>query len=315
MKCRKCNTKASVNMPHHKLALCREHYLQWIPEQTEEAIKKHRMFDQKQKVLVSVSGGKDSLSLWDILWRLGYQVDGLYIDLGIDGEVQYSLRSKEFTERFASERNLNLYVVDIKKEYGYSITEMAQHTHRGRKKVCSVCGLVKRHVMNRFTREHGYSVLATGHNLDDEVAALFGNTLSWSVGYLIRQGPVLPEAPGLSKKVKPLFRFYEQQMAAYAFLRGIKYISDDCPYSRGATSLYHKQLLNQLEEDRPGIKLFFYTQFLKAKKEGLLFSITNEEEMEKLRPCPSCGQSTSLSGLCAFCLMIEKLKDYQNAPR
>jgi uncharacterized protein (TIGR00269 family) len=294
-------------MPHHKLALCKEHYLQWLPEQTEETIKKYSMFTRRQKVLISVSGGKDSLSLWDILWRLGYHVDGLYINLGIDKGINYSLRSKEFAEKFAIERNLKLHIVDITREYGYSIPEMAKHTCRGRKKVCSVCGLVKRHVMNRFSREHGYDVLATGHNLDDEVATLFGNTLSWSVGYLVRQGPVLPEASGLSKKVKPLFRFYERQMTAYAFLQGIQYIIDDCPYSTDATSIYYKQLLNQMEEDRPGTKLSFYLHFLKAKKQGLL-SITNEDEIKKLSTCPSCGQPTSSPTACAFCLMIERLK-------
>jgi tRNA-5-methyluridine54 2-sulfurtransferase len=72
-------------MRQHKLALCKEHYLEWIPEQTERFIKKYKMFSREEKVIVAVSGGKDSLSLWDILVRLGYKADGLYIGLGIDG--------------------------------------------------------------------------------------------------------------------------------------------------------------------------------------------------------------------------------------
>ena len=44
-----------------------------------------------------------------------------------------------------------------------------------RRKPCSVCGLIKRHAMNRLAYEGGYSVLATGHNLDDEAAALYLN--------------------------------------------------------------------------------------------------------------------------------------------
>ena len=306
MKCRKCDRKASVNMPHHKLALCREHYLQWLPEQTEQTIKKYKMFTRQHRVLVAVSGGKDSLSLWDILWRLGYQTDGLYIDLGIEGQMQYSLRSRSFAEDFAAERGLRLHVIDIKKEYGYSVPEMAKQTLRGRRKPCSLCGLVKRHVMNSFSREAGYDVIATGHNLDDEAAALLGNTLSWSIGYLIRQSPVLPEFPGLCRKVKPLFRFYEQQMTAYAFLCKIRYILDDCPYSADATSIYYKHVLNRMEEDRPGLKLSFYLHFLKAKDEGV-FSMTNEDELKRLAVCPSCGQPTSSPGGCAFCLMIERL--------
>jgi hypothetical protein len=67
MKCRICGQKAVVNMRHHKLALCKKHYLEWIPEQTERFIEKYKMFTRQEKVLVAVSGGKDSLSLWDIL--------------------------------------------------------------------------------------------------------------------------------------------------------------------------------------------------------------------------------------------------------
>ena len=85
MKCKKCGAKASVNMRQHKLALCKEHYLEWVPEQTERFIKKYEMFTPDEKILVAVSGGKDTLALWDILHRLGYQADGLYLGLGIDG--------------------------------------------------------------------------------------------------------------------------------------------------------------------------------------------------------------------------------------
>ncbi len=101
-----------------------------------------------------------------------------------------------------SGRGLKLHVVDIQKEYGATISQLAQKTHRARLKTCSVCGLVKRHVMNRVTRDFGYHALATGHNLDDEVATLFGNTLNWAGEYLLRQGPVLPGTPGLGSQGK-----------------------------------------------------------------------------------------------------------------
>ena len=201
MKCRKCENKASIHMRQHKLALCKEHYLEWVPEQTARFIKKYEMFEQTEKILVAVSGGKDSLSLWDILVRLGYQVDGLYLGLGIDGGIKYSSESHRLAEKFASANNLKLHVVDIEKEYGQSIPVLSEISHRGHGKPCAVCGLAKRHEMNRVARDLGYNVLATGHNLDDEAAVLFGNTLKWSSEYLLRQGPVLPGAEGLARKV------------------------------------------------------------------------------------------------------------------
>jgi uncharacterized protein (TIGR00269 family) len=292
---------------HHKLALCKEHFLEWLPDQTERFIKKYGMFRRNEKILVAVSGGKDSLSLWDILHRLGYQADGLYIGLGIDEGISYSDESHRLTEKFASERGLKLHVVDIQKTYGHTIPVLAQKTHRGFSRPCSVCGVTKRHEMNRIARDMGYDVLATGHNLDDEAATLFGNTLSWNKDFLPRQSPVLPESDGLARKVKPLCRFYEKEMTAYALLRGIEYIYEECPFSVGSTSIYYKELLNQLENERPGAKLIFYTRFLEAKDAGL-FS-PPEQIRAELFACPTCGQPTSAGGQCSFCRMIEKVDE------
>lgn len=307
MKCKKCGERASINMRQHKLALCKDHYLDWIPEQTERFIKKYRMFSQNEKILVAVSGGKDSLSLWDILARLGYQADGLYIGLGIDGGIQYSHESQRLTEKFAQQHNLKLHVVDIEKEYGHSIPVLAEVSHRGHGKPCAVCGLTKRHEMNRIARDLGYDVLATGHNLDDEAAVLFGNTLNWASEYLLRQGPVLPESEGLARKVKPLCRFYEREMTAYAIARGIEYIYEECPFAEGSQQIFYKESLNQLETARPGAKLIFYIKFLEAKQSGDLFVEKNMERVH-IHACPECGQATSAPGLCSFCRLLEKAR-------
>jgi uncharacterized protein (TIGR00269 family) len=305
MKCRKCGEKASVNMRQHKLALCKEHYLEWVPEQTERFIKKYEMFTKEEKILVAVSGGKDSLALWDILVRLGYQADGMYIGLGIDGGINYSDESHRLSQKFADEHNLKLHVVDMEKEYGQPIPVLATISHRGKGKPCAVCGLAKRHEMNRIARDLGYDVLATGHNLDDEAAVLFGNTLIWEGEYLLRQGPVLPGREGLARKVKPLCRFYEREMTAYSIARGIEYIYDECPFAEGSQSIYYKELLNQLETARPGAKLTFYLRFLEARKSGEVF-VEKNVEAAHLHPCPKCGQPTSTDDFCSFCRLIEK---------
>ena len=284
-------------MRQHKLALCEVHYPEWFVAQTLRFIEKYRMFGPDDHVLVAVSGGKDSLALWDVLLQLGYQADGLYIDLGIDG---YSAASCEKIEQFVVQRpEARFTIVDIKAKYGETLPQVARRVRRGRGKPCSVCGLVKRHVMNRITRDGGYDVLATGHNLDDEVAVLFGNVLHWQTGYIARQAPVLPASgEGLARKVKPFCRFYERETAAYALITDIDYIYDECPYAVGATSLRHKGLLNQMEEESPGTKLQFYLGFLRARKAGFFREQATEVE---LHPCTDCGQPTSAPGLCAFC--------------
>ena len=307
MKCRRCNGKAVIHMRQHKLALCGEHYPAWVVEQTQRFIEKYHMFTRQQRVLVAVSGGKDSLSLWDILQQLGYQADGLYIGLGIEGGVDYSSQSQRMAEQFAVSRGLKLHVVDVPETYGEPIPVIARRTERGQGKPCAVCGMTKRHIMNRVGRDSGYDVLVTGHNLDDEAAVLFGNTLHWMPGYLVRQGPVLEaNRPGVIRKAKPLCRFYEREMAAYALLRGIEYIYEECPYADGARSIYYKEILNRMEHDRPGIKLNFYLSFLQAKANGL-FAPQADPDLELLHTCPNCGQPTSAPERCSFCRMLDRL--------
>jgi uncharacterized protein (TIGR00269 family) len=302
MRCRKCDQAAIINMRHHKLALCGEHYGEWFVAQTERTIEKYKMFSRDERVLVAVSGGKDSLALWDVLLRLGYQADGMYIGLGIQGEIGYSEQSLEKARSFAAQvPGTQLYVVDVEQTYGRTIPQIAREKTRGHGKPCAACGLTKRYVMNRLAAERGYAVLATGHNLDDEAAVLMQNTLHWQVGYLARQAPVLPSSQGgFAKKVKPFCRFYERETATYALARNIDYIYDECPHAVGNLTNFYKTLLNQLEAESPGAKLQFYVQFLKAREEGLFEGF---DESAELHPCEVCGQPTTAPGRCAFCRM------------
>ena len=337
MRCRKCDARAVINMRHHKLALCGEHYVEWFVAQTERTITKYKMFSRDERVLVAVSGGKDSLALWDVLLRLGYQADGLYIALGINEPIPYSDVSLEKVRAFVASRaqetedgrqdaggggqeaggmeqatrltfhasrfTPTLHIVDIAATYGKTIPEIAREKMRGQGRPCAACGLTKRYVMNRLALEKGYTVLATGHNLDDEIAVLFQNTLRWQMGYLARQAPVLPASrEGLVKKVKPFCRFYERETATYALVRGIDYIYDECPHAVGNLTNFYKTLLNQLEAESPGAKLSFYLEFLRARSEG---AFTAFNQTEELHACEVCGQPTSAPGRCAFCRMWE----------
>jgi uncharacterized protein (TIGR00269 family) len=111
---------------------------------------------------------------------------------------------------------------------------------------------------------------------------------------------VLPESDGFARKVKPLCRLYEREMAAYCLVRGIDYIYEECPYSFGATSIAHKKLLAEMEHKSPGAKQNFYLSFLQAKQNGLLKD-HHRELPHPMRGCERCGQPTTAPGLCAFC--------------
>ena len=306
MKCRKCSDNAVINMRQHKLALCKEHFLDWVLQQTERNIQKYRMFDHNDQILVAVSGGKNSLALWDVLHKLRYHTAGLYIHLGITGENHYSDQSLEYVSNFAETRNLKLHIADIQGKFGKTIPQITKFSRRNKTKTCAICGLVKRHTMNEIANQFQYDVLVTGHNLDDEVSVLLNNTLSWQIDFLRRQSPVIPQKKGLPKKVKPFCRFYERETAAYSILSEIDYIEEECPFADGSTMMHNKNVLNHLEHEHAGTKLSFYLKFLKAKR--ILFpDIGSDFSIDEiLHSCDSCGQPSPNKGICSFCRLIEE---------
>jgi uncharacterized protein (TIGR00269 family) len=297
MKCRKCGGAAVIELRRHNAAFCADDFLDFFRKQTLEAIRKWKMFGKEDQLLVAVSGGKDSLALWDVLLGEGYGTTGLYLDLGI---FDYSKTSKMKCEAFALERGAKLLSVTVEDEIGAPIPEVTQATRRP---ACSACGLSKRYLMNKAALEHGATVVATGHNLDDEAATLMGSVLRWQTEAMSRQAPVLPVTHEmLVKRVKPLFRLTERETATYAFLRGIDYVVEECPFSAGATSLFYKDLLNQLEERSPGSKHNFYLGFLEHARPAF-----ERAEAVSLTACQRCGQTTT-GEICAFCRLAELVK-------
>ena len=297
MKCRKCGGSAALELRRHNAAFCSPHFIEFFKKQVAEAIHKHRMFTRDEPVLVAVSGGKDSLALWDVLIEDGYRTAGLYLDLGI---FDYSQESRARCEAFASARGQKLHVERVAEAVGAPIPEVQKVTRRP---TCSACGLSKRYLMNRAALEHGYAVVATGHNLDDEAATLFGSVLHWQTEALPRQSPALASTHAkLARRVKPLYRLSEFETAAYAFLRRIDYIVEECPFAKGATSLAHKELLNRLEEVSPGAKHNFLFGFLEKARPAF-----ERAEAVQLNECARCGQVTT-GTVCAFCKLADQVK-------
>ncbi len=295
MRCQKCKGQASVEVRRHHAAFCSEHFVEFFDRQVERAIEGEKMFTRDDRVLVVVSGGKDSLALWDVLRRLGYRTSGLYINLGIG---EYSNESQRKAAAYAAGQGADLLIADIPHGYGMGVEEFARATGRVS---CSACGLSKRYLFNKIALDEGFSVVATGHNLDDEAAVLLGNLLHWQIEYLARQAPVLPSAhAALVKKVKPFYRIAERETAAYAIIRGIDYIVEECPNSVGAKSLLYKEALNLLEQAAPGTKQSLYWGFLERGR-----PLVEAQDDHVVRVCLHCGQPTTTE-VCAFCRMTER---------
>jgi tRNA-5-methyluridine54 2-sulfurtransferase len=306
--CLVCRAPAAIEEPRHRAAWCPTHFPDHVLAQIRKAIDRPvggstgRMFSYADRLLVAVSGGKDSLALWDALLELGYRVDGLYVGLGIGG---YSQRSAELCRSFAAERaaprGQRLLEVDLAEEYGYTTPSGASATTRT---TCGVCGLSKRYVFNRVAVDEGYDVMLTGHNLDDEAATLLGNVLRWHDDFLARQRPVLP-ATGANqvRKCKPLYRLSEREMAAYCVVRGIDYVVEECPLVDGNTGHELKEAMNAMERGAPGAKAQFLFGFLDRHAEHFA---AGDHDAPDLAACTHCGMPT-VGEVCAFCRQRERI--------
>ena len=301
MKCRTCRGPAVIDVPASNANFCAEHFVAYCERQVEKAIKQYDMLRPGDRVLVAVSGGKDSLALWALLEALGYEAEGFCIGLGIG---DYSEESSAYARRFAAEGGRVLHELSLPDAHGTTVPEAAEATKRP---ACSACGLSKRHLIDRAAVDGGFDVVATGHNLDDEAAVLFGNTLRWSTEYLGRQRPVLDAHDGFPRKVKPLVRLTERETAAYCIISGIDYMVEECPMAFGNRHLGYKQALDVVETTSPGAKHAYYHEFLAKAADRF---VDTEPDAADLSPCTSCGAPCS-NGVCAFCFLLDRIDHHR----
>lgn len=296
MKCKRCKAPAVVALPSHHTGFCEPCFLHFFQRQIKRAIKEEKLLGPDDRILVAVSGGKDSLALLWQLHDLGYTVHGLHVDLGIP---EASETAQTTISAFCHHRAIPLHIISTA-EAGVAIPDLAPLIDQP---VCSYCGKIKRHFFNKFAVENDFTVLATGHNLDDEVSRLFANTLGWKTEHLASQGPALPAENGFARKIKPLYRHSEFETAAFCFVQGIPYVQAPCPYSQGASFTLYKKLLNELEKQQPGRKLFFYQEFLRRAKDSFQ---QNAPEDKAITACSRCGAPTT-AGVCSVCRLREKI--------
>lgn len=111
------------------------------------------------------------------------------------------------------------------------------------------------------------------------------------------------------RKVKPLWRVSEVETAAYGFLKGIDYVTEECPMSEDATSLVYKEALSRVEDRMPGTRIVFYQGFLDPSN-----PLRNGPEAAAPadaagtpQACASCGAPT-FTETCSFCRLKERVR-------
>ncbi len=297
--CQKCEKEAVIFIPHQGRWLCGKHFVSYFFQKLEKVIKHYRLLSKKDKIFLAVSGGKDSISLWYALNHIGYKPIGYYIKLGL-GPHEEEITS--LISEFAEKNDLEFRVFDFPKVYGKTVVEIAEKKGR---RICSVCGLVKRYHFNYIATKENFDVVVTGHNLDDEITSIAIDNIRWEIKELARKdGPLMEEwNERFAKRAKPFAFFTDEEIKLFADLKGIKYYEEPCPYhSIHSTRLDLKKVFNQLDELHPGIKVHYYKDFLKIKD---IFKPYLEER--PLKECKICKMPTRI-GICAFCRLMDKDK-------
>ncbi len=291
MKCKKCGRKAITKLKQYGIALCESCYPEFYKTLVEKSIKKFKIIKKGENVLAAVSGGKDSVAMISVLKELsedlGFKVEMLHIDLGIG---DYSRKSRKVSEELSSAIDVSLHVVELK-QYGFTIDDVEV------KKVCSVCGTSKRYIMNRFAREHGFDVVATGHTSEDIIVFFFKN---WLSGNFQWSEKLLPRTESFDEKivtrVRPLFDRGEKENMLYVLTSGLPYVEEECPH---APVDEWKEIVYDIEARKPGFKRGFVLNLVKYLK------TRDQKKDEEYGYCKKCGE-VSISDVCAFCKVVDK---------
>jgi len=284
-------------------SLCRSCFLRYFERKVRKTVRIFKLLGKEERIVVGVSGGKDSLTVLNILHNIAerqrkWEVIALAIDEGIKGYRNSCLMD---ARDFCKTRGITLHVYSFKDEFGYSLDEMVKKL---KMKPCSICGVLRRHLLNTKARELGATKLATGHNMDDEAQSIIMNQFRRNIETSARLGPItgVIKEKKFIRRVKPLYLMTEKEVMAYAFLKGISGRFVECPYAYDSYRGEVRDMLNEFEARHPGTKNSIVQSFL----EILPLLKKHYKTQAKLKFCRVCGEPCS-GEICKACEILEKL--------
>jgi uncharacterized protein (TIGR00269 family) len=295
--------------PYSGEKLCAQCFCRSIEDKVRVTVAKYEMFEPTDKIMVAVSGGKDSVALLHILAKIEKafpkaSLCAVTVDEGIKG---YRDEALKFAIGNCRKLGVKHFVTSFKELYGYSLDEIVKMTlERGENAKgltpCAYCGVLRRRALNLAARKAGVDKLATAHNLDDETQTILLNILHGDALRIARVKPVLTEAhPKFVQRVKPMCEVPEKEIALYAYLKQIEFQSIPCPYASTALRSDIRVMLNRMEEKHAGIKFT-----LIRSVERLRPALDAVAEEVKLRDCRECGEPT-VGEICKPCQILQKL--------
>lgn len=253
--------------------------------------------NKKDKILIALSGGKDSSVTAYLLKKFGYSIEGFHINLGMGG---YSERCLSAVKELCEQLEIKLHLYDIKNEMGSSmcyIRSAIQHEKKGLKN-CAICGVIKKWIMNREARKLKFDKIATGHNLDDEAQTFFMNVLKGSPQLSANSGAVTRNVKDKKfiTRIKPLFYVAENDIREYSKAKKLPVVYEHCPCALDSYRIQIRQFMNTLTTKEKGNIM---------KNFDILFPrIQKLKTEEKLKYCEVCGEP-SRNNICKMCELVK----------
>ena len=267
-----------------------------IEKKVKETLKKIKL-NKKKKIIVALSGGKDSTVTAYFLKKFGYNIEGFHINLEIRG---YSDRCLKAVKKLCGDLGIKGSFYNIKKEMGSSMCYLRsgiQSRAKGVIKNCAICGVIKKWIINKKVRELKADKIATGHNLDDEAQTFLMNIfkgspqLSANLGIITRNIPDKKFIP----RIKPLFYIPENEIRKYSKKKKLPVVYEKCPCAIDSYRIQVREFLNTLSnKDKENIIKNFEKLFPRIKK----------TEDPRIRYCEVCGEPARRR-LCKRCSLME----------
>ena len=172
-------------------------------------------------------------------------------------------------------------------------------------KPCSVCGVFRRYLLNKKSKELKLTKIATGHNLDDECQSILMNQLKNNIDASARLGPKvgLIQDDKFVQRIKPLYLCTEKEVTTYAFVNGLLDEFNECPNVPQSFRAQVRDMLNDLENKFPGTKYSTINSFLQT-----LPLLKQQFKGVVIKVCAKCSEP-SANGICNACVYLEKLKN------
>ncbi len=276
MKCNRCRGPAVIEVRRHNAAYCKDCFIHVFREQVKRAIRQHDMFAAEDRILVAVSGGKDSLALWDVLLDLGYDADRALPRAG-DRRLLRPLgrrdagRSRPSAARSSSPSTWNATTA--------STSRPRVGRARDRRAPSAGCRSGTSSTAPRWRA--GSTSSRPGTTWTTRRRRCWATRCAGRPSTSPASRRPCPAKAGMVKKVKPLFRLSELETAAYAFLRGIDYVVEECPLVAGNTQLRYKDAMNAIESTSPGTKAQFFLGYLERGRP--LFTAADDAVLSRVR--------------------------------